>query len=93
MLRPACGAQADGDARLRISPACSLPGMAQSTNGPEATLLQQAERDFREAISRARAMGGKLYELRASLQPRAHSQSAQRNQAGARTAAAAAAAV
>jgi class 3 adenylate cyclase/tetratricopeptide (TPR) repeat protein len=39
---------------------------AQATNGYDATLLERAERDFREAITRAHAMGAKLYELRAA---------------------------
>ena len=43
-----------------------LEKSAQSTNGHDATLIEQAERDFREAIVRARAMGAKLYELRAA---------------------------
>jgi class 3 adenylate cyclase/tetratricopeptide (TPR) repeat protein len=43
-----------------------LEKSAQSTNGHDAALLEQAERDFREAIARARSMGAKLYELRAT---------------------------
>jgi len=43
-----------------------LEKSAQSTNGHDATLIEQAERDFREAMARAHAMGAKLYELRAA---------------------------
>ena len=43
-----------------------LEKRAQSTNGHDATLLEQAEQDFREAITRAHAMGARLYELRAA---------------------------
>jgi predicted ATPase len=43
-----------------------LEKRAQSTKGHDATLLEEAEQDFREAITRAHAMGAKLYELRAA---------------------------
>jgi tetratricopeptide (TPR) repeat protein len=44
-----------------------LEKRAAATNGHDAaTLLERAEQDFREAITRAHAMGAKLYELRAA---------------------------
>jgi len=44
-----------------------LEKSAQSTNGYDAMRLERAERDFREAIAKARAMGAKLYELRPAI--------------------------
>ena len=43
-----------------------LEKSALSPDGHDAALLERAERDFHEAIARARAMGAKLYELRAA---------------------------
>ena len=43
-----------------------LEKRAAATDGHDPTLLERAEQDFREAITRAHAMGAKLYELRAA---------------------------
>ena len=58
-----------------------LEKSAQSTNGYDAMRLERAERDFREAIAKARAMGAKLYELRPAISL-ARTLKARRNQAG-----------
>jgi len=47
---------------LRMAKRGASPG-----NGDDRELMEKAEEDFREAMARARAMGAKLYELRAAV--------------------------